>query len=176
MDSDLFQEGGELFEAGGAERAEGAADGIADGFFEGVKEGGAVGGDIGADDAAIAVGAAALDMAALFHAVEKACHIGVAGDHAGGDFAAGEAGGAGAGEDAEDVVLGVGEAEGAERFLDAAEEPAGSALEVEEGLFGGMGEGAGLADFGLEAAGHVRTIPVATTSGKRKAASKPVFT
>lgn len=99
------------------------------------------------DDAAIGGGAGAEHEAALLHAVEKSRHIGVAGDHAGGNFAAGETGGAGAGEDAEDVVLGMGEAEGVEGFFDAAEEPAGGALDVEEGLFGGVGEGPGLADF-----------------------------
>lgn len=135
MDSDLFEQSGELFEFGGAEGGEGAADGVADGFFEGAEEGGAVRGEVGAHDAAIAVGAAALDVAAFLHAVEKSRHIRVAGDHARGDLAAGETGGAGAGEDTEDVVLGVGEPEGAERFLDAAEKPAGGALEVKERFF-----------------------------------------
>ncbi len=155
-----------MFEFGSAEGPEGAADGIADRLFEGAQEGGGFGGEVGADHAAIGGGAGALDEATFFHAVEKARHIRVASDHAGGDFAAGQAGGAGAGEDAEDVVLGVGEAEGVEGIFDAAEEPAGGTLEVEERLFGGMGEGAGLADFRLEAAGHDRTIPVATTTGK----------
>ena len=176
MDSDLFEEGGELFEFGDAERGEGTADGVADGFFEGAQEGGAFRGEVGVDDAAIGGGAGAKDEAALFHAVEEARHIGVAGDHAGGDFAAGEAGGAGAGEDTEDVVLGVGEAEGLEGFLDAAEEPGGGPLEIEEGLFGGMGEGAGLSNFGLETTGHVRTIPVATTTGKGRGVCMSLFT
>jgi hypothetical protein len=131
---------------------------------------------MGVDDAAIGGGAGAEDEAAFLHAVEKARHIGVAGDHAGGDFATGEPGGAGAGEDAEDVVLGVGKTEWMERFFDAAEEPAGGALEIEEGLFGGVGEGARLADFGLEAAGHARTIPVATTTGKGRGSYMSLFT
>ena len=155
-----------MFEFGSAEGPEGAADGIANRLFERAQQGGGFGGEVGADHAAIGGGAGALDEAALFHSVEKARHIGVASDHTGGDFAAGESGGAGAGEDAEDVVLGVGEAKWVEGFLDAAEEPAGGALEVEEGLFGGMGERAGLTDFRLEATGHDRTIPVATTTGK----------
>ena len=128
------------------------------------------------DDAAIGGGAGAEHEATFFHAVEETRHIGVAGDHAGGDFSAGETGGAGAGEDTEDVVLGVGEAEGVECFLDAAEEPAGGALEIEEGLLSGVGEGAGLADFGLEAAGHDRTIPVGTTTGKGRGAYMSLFT
>jgi hypothetical protein len=37
LDSDLFEEGCELFEFGGAEGAEGTADGVANWFFEGAK-------------------------------------------------------------------------------------------------------------------------------------------
>jgi hypothetical protein len=68
------------------------------------------GSDSGFDDAAVVGLAGARDEAALLHAVEKAGHVRVVGNHAFADAAAGEACRFGATENAEDVVLGAGEA------------------------------------------------------------------
>lgn len=110
---------------------------------------------MGADDAAILNASAAFDVAEFLHTVEEAGDVGVASDQAFGDFAAGEAAGTGTGEDTKDVVLRVSEAEGTEGLLDGAHEPTGGTLKIKEGLVGGVREGAGLANFGLEAAGHI---------------------
>ena len=154
LDSDVFEDAGQLVELGGAEAGEGGADGVADGPFEAAEGGEAGWGDVGADDAAILNASVAFDVPEFLHTVEEAGDVGVASDQAFGDFAAGESGGTGVGEDTKDVVLRVSEAEGTEGLLDGAHEPTGGTLEIEEGLVGRVGEGAGLANFGLEAAGH----------------------
>ena len=117
-------------ELGGAEVGEGAADGVADGLFEAAEGGEAGGGDVGADDAAILNATAAFDVAEFLHTVEEAGDVGVAGDQAVRDFAAGEAGGTGTGEDTKDVVLRVGEAVGTEGLLDGAHEAIGGSEEI----------------------------------------------
>src|ERR1700739_623635 len=61
--------------------------------------------DASFDDAAVVLLALAGDPAVFFHAIEEAGHIGIAGNHALGDPAAGKAFGFGTAKDAEDVVL-----------------------------------------------------------------------
>jgi|SRR5580704_8785104 hypothetical protein len=119
--------------------------------------------DAGFDDAAVVCLAGARDEAALFHAVEEAGYVRVVGNHAFADAAAGEAGGFGAAENAEDVVLGAGEAMRLEELLAFQAEVVGGFLEGDEdaGFDGESGMRSG-------AATHAVTIVVMTTNVKRK--------
>jgi hypothetical protein len=129
-------------------------------LFENVEPGGS---DAGFDDAAVFGLAFASDQGALFHAIEQAGHIGIAGDHAVADTLTGKAGGAGATENAQDVVLGAGEAVSLDEEVGVLGEAVGGAEESYE-------------DFGFEAGGngfavlvrHGGTIVVITTIVKRK--------
>lgn len=115
--------GGDVGELLAVEGEEGVVE-----FFE---ESEAFGGDAGGDDAAIAGIASAEDEAPGGEAVEEAGDVGVAGDHVFGDGFAGHTGVAGTSEDAEDVELDGGEAEGFEEFLESAEEEVSGAQDVE---------------------------------------------
>ena len=117
-----------------AEVAELAVVHLADGLVkarEQIKTGGRY-----ADEnfAAVGIFAATADEGAFFKAIEKASEVGVAGDHAAGDFAAEEAFG-GAAEDAEDVVLVRREVVVFEELVGAACEQIGGAHEFDEDGF-----------------------------------------
>jgi hypothetical protein len=129
-------------------------------LFENVEPGGS---DAGLDDAAVFGLALASDKGALFHTVEQAGHIGIAGDHAVADTLAGKAVGAGATKNAKDVVLGAGEAVSLDEEVGVLGEAVGGAKDSYE-------------DFGFEAGGngcaafvrHEASILVITTIVKRK--------
>lgn len=122
-----------------------------DGFVEVFEEAEGGVGDGGFDDSAVGGVALAMDEAGFFHAIEEAGDVGVAGDHAGADFVTGEAGlvaaGVGTAEDAEDVVLGGGEADGFEEGVHAFGEGFGGTHEVQEDFLLTTVEGFGLANF-----------------------------
>ena len=121
------------------------------------------GGDAGFDDAAVIGLAGARDEAALFHAVEETGHVGVMGDHAFADAAASEAGGFGAAENAEDVVLGAGEAMRLEELLTFEAEVVCGFLEGDKDTrFDGESR------MRSRAATHRKMIVVITTNVKRK--------
>jgi len=103
---DFLQQTGEHLQARGRNMAELALVELANGLVKTFQEIEARRGDAGLDDAAIFGVAGAGDETALFHAVEQAGHVRIVGDHAIPNAAAGEAGGLGAAEDAEDIVLG----------------------------------------------------------------------
>lgn len=111
-------------------------------------------GDAADDDAAVLFGTLARDEAAGVEAVEEAGDVGIAGDHALADFGAGEAVGAGATEDAEDVVLGGGETGGFEDGGSECCDVLGGAEEVEDDFLLEADEGPGLAEFALEDRDH----------------------
>jgi len=110
----FFQEFNQEIEAIALHVAELAAMGLVNRLIKLGEEGQASFGDGGADDAAIGGLAMAGDQAAFFQAIQEAGHIGVAGNHAAGDFLASEAAGSDAAENAEDIILCCGEAEGFE--------------------------------------------------------------
>lgn len=120
-------------------------------FEEGGVDGGeeceAVGGDAGGDDAAVLGVAGSGEQAAGFEAVEEAGDVGIAGDHVTADGFAGHALIAGAAEDAQEVVLDVGEVVGLEEFLEAAEEEVCGAQNVKEDFLFDAIEGANASDF-----------------------------
>ena len=103
-----------------------------------------------AEDALVGGIGGAADEAGGFGALEEAGDVGGFGDEAAGDVALGDAFGAGAGDDAEDVVLGCGEAKRAELLLHAVAENRGGAGDVEQDLLLERGEWLALADFFLE--------------------------
>lgn len=98
------------------------------------QDGQALGCDGDADDAAVPIVTAAGDEPGLFQAVEEAGEIGLAGDHASGDFPAGQGIGAGAAEDPKDVVLSGAEAGGFQQARHILHQAAGGALELDEGF------------------------------------------
>jgi hypothetical protein len=100
-------------------------------------------GDVCPDDAAVLAIAFLLDELVGFEAGEQAGDVGLGGDHAIADGGAGEAFALGAAKDAEDVVLGGGEAGGLEALLNGALQSVGGAHELEEGFFVGIGGGRG---------------------------------
>lgn len=147
-----FKEMGEPAELLCLEVAELAAVEGADGLIEAGEKAEPFGGDAGEDAAAVGMLAAAGDQPAFFEAIEQAGDIGVAGDHAGGDFPAQQAFGSAA-QDTERVVLGRGKAMLAEKLRGTPREPVGGALDFDEKHFLGAG-GAGRA--GLGAVAHIR--------------------
>ena len=140
---------------------------VVDGLFERSKKLQSFAGDADGDDAAIRGFAGAGSKSAFFEAVGEAGDVGIAGDHAAGDFAAGESVGAGSTEDTEDVVLGGGDTEGIQKRSFFLEECVGGAEEIEEGFFFEGVEGLGLFDLLGELAGHAFSMIVATNSVKR---------
>jgi len=159
---DLLEQLTEKFEPGRGEMAQLAAVEFAHGWVETLEEVEGAGGDAGGDDAAVIFGAFAGDETEFIEAVEEAGHVRVAGDHAQGNVAATEAGGAGAAEDAQDVVLGGRKAVGFEEEFDALEEFIGGVLEGDEEVF--LGEGGGAWEAGV----HGGRIHVTTTIVKRE--------
>ena len=107
-----------------------------------------------AEDALVGRIGGAADEAGGFGALEQAGDVGGFGDEAAGDVALGDAFGAGAGDDAEDVVLGCGEAKRAELLLHAVAENGGGAGDVEQDLLLERGEWLALADFFLKGRRH----------------------
>lgn len=91
--------------------------------------------DADGDDAAVGRFARAGGETALFQAVDEARDVGVACDHSAADLVAGQPFLSGATQNAEGVVLSVGDAEGLEQCGFFLQESIGSAEEVEEGLF-----------------------------------------
>jgi hypothetical protein len=136
---------------------------LANRLIETFQKSKARGSDAGFDDAAVVGLSGARDEAALFHAVEKTGHVRVVGNHAFADAAAGEAGRFGAAKNAEDVVLGAGEAVRLEELLAFQAEVVGGFLERDEDT-GFDGEGG----MGSGAATHGNKIVVITTNVKRK--------
>jgi hypothetical protein len=120
-------------------------------------------GDAGFDDAAVVGLALAHDEAALFHAVEEACHVRVMRNHAFADAAAGEACWFSATENAKDVVLRTSEAVRLEELVGFEAEGIGGFLERDEN-----GVLQGKRGMGARAATHGDTIVVMTTNVKRK--------
>jgi hypothetical protein len=119
-----------------------------------LEEARAVGGEGDAEDALVRGVGGAVDEAGGFSAFEEAGDVRGFGDEAGGDVALGDAAGAGALDDAEDVVLGGGEGEGAEVLLHAVHEDGGGAGEVEQNLLLEGVEWLGLPDLFLEGGWH----------------------
>ena len=137
---------GEVGEEGGGELGDLRLD-----LFE---EPGAGGGELDAEDALVGGVGGALDEAGGFGALEEAGDVGGFGDEAAGDVALGDAAVACALDDAEDVVLGRREAEGAEVLLHAVHEDGGGAGDVEQNFLLQGFEWFGLLDLGLEAGHH----------------------
>src|SRR4051812_33841590 len=81
--------------------------------------------DAGADDAPVGPFPRTAEQLAVFKLVEQACHVRVSGDHALADFMASHATRPRGAEDAQDVVLGGGEAVLIEDLLELAHEPVG---------------------------------------------------
>jgi len=124
-----------------------------------LQETGAGGCKLDADDAAVFGAWASADEAGGFGALEQAGDVGGFSDEADGDVALRDAVGAGAGDDAEHVVLRRGEAELAEMLLQAVVEDGGRAGDVEQDLLLERLEWFALADFFLEGWRH-RWCPV----------------
>jgi len=83
-------------------------------------------------DAAIVFLTLASDQGAFFHAFEKAGHVGVVGNHAVADVAAGQPFGLGAAEDAEHVVLSPGQAVGFQELFGFLSQGVGDFLQGDE--------------------------------------------
>ena len=107
-----------------------------------------------AEDAFVVRAGRAADEAGGFGALEQAGDVGGFGDEARGDVALRDAVGAGASDDAEDVVLGPGEGELTEVLLHAVHEDGRGSGEVEQDLLLEGIERPGLADLFLEGRRH----------------------
>ena len=119
-----------------------------------LEQPGSLGGEADAEDALVVRAGGAADEAGGFGALEQAGDVGGFGDEAAGDVALRDAGWAGAGDDAEYVVLRGGEGELAEVLLHAVHEDGGGAGEVEQDLLLEGIEGPGLANLFLEGRRH----------------------
>jgi len=115
------------------------------------------------DFAPVGIFAAAADEGAFLEAVEEAGNVGVAGDHAAGDFAAEEALG-GAAQDAEDVVLIRGEVLFFEELGWGSREQVGAAHQLDEHDFFRTRDGL---TSGRGYAGHTYKMVVGTDKCQR---------
>ena len=153
-----FEEFDQLPEAVIAEMGQLPAMGGGEGVLQALDEFQSGGRDGGTDDAAIGFGAAPADEAAFFEAVEQAGDIGIAGEHAVGDFSAGQAlkGAAGldAAEDSQDVVLRGREADGLKHFDGVADEHVGGPDDIEVRFEFERVERQAFSQFLLQLSGH----------------------
>ena len=129
-------------------------------FLENLQPGGS---NAGFDHPAVLGLPLARDEGALFHAIQEPGHVGIAGDHAVPDAFAGEAIGAGTAEDAEDVVLGAGEAVGFDQEIGILCQAVSGAQQSDEDL-GFEAGGNGFVGF----VSHGSNVVVITTIVKRK--------
>jgi hypothetical protein len=161
--ADILQQPGESFQARSGHMAELALVKLANRLIETFQNGEAGGSYTCLDDTAVVGLALAGDEAALLHAIEKAGHIRVVGNHALADRAAGQAFGLRAAKDAENVVLSSRKAVGFQKLFSFEAEGVGGFLEGDEHLRleGWRWRLAG-------AATHEVRIVVVTTGVKRK--------
>lgn len=124
-------------------------------------------GDACEDHPAVARVARPGDEAAGLETVEKTGHIRVVGDHASRNLAAGQTGGLGAAENAQNIVLAGGEAMGLESEGETAQNGIRGPHEIDGGLGREGRERARLFDLGEDASRHAEMISVTTTIVKR---------
>lgn len=158
--ADFFEQRLKGAHLGLGEVAEGAAGAVFDEGVEGGEEIETGGGDEAVDLAAVGGGAFAADEVFGFEAVNEAGDAGGLLNEAFRDGESGQAGVAGATEDAEDVVLLFGEAVGGEDGVLEAVDMVGRFEQGDDGFFFEGREGAGLADFreNARSSGHVKRL------------------
>lgn len=131
----MFEQTDELRQLGGAHVAEQLDGQLLNVRVHGGKQFEAGVGDLRPDDAAVVAVATLLDELERLEPAEQAGDVGLGGDHAVADGGAGEPLGMCAAEDAEDVVLGRGDAPVTKSEMKGALQGVGGAHQVENGFF-----------------------------------------
>jgi hypothetical protein len=114
---------------------------FAHGLIQGLEKFEALRSNVGLDDTAIIFLAFTANEAAFFHAIEQAGHVRVMADHAITDGAAGEPPRLGAAEDAQNIVLGAGQAGGFDELSGLLAKGVGGLEQSEEEALLGRGGG-----------------------------------
>jgi hypothetical protein len=154
--AELFQQLNEILHALGGHMPELPLVQFAHGLIQGLEKLEALRSNVGFDDTAIIFLAFAANEAAFFHAIEQAGHVRVMADHAVTDGAAGEPRRLGAAEDAQNIVLGAGQAEGLNELFGLLAQGVGGPEQSEEEAL--LGRGRGSRGFARKI--HVPTIVV----------------